>query len=306
MTQAELTVGMLYPGEMGSTLAGLLRSRGIRVATTLGSRSPRTRRLSLDAGVIELVSLAEVVRQSDIVMSLVPPAAAEEVAAAYCELAHLSGPSQLYVDVNAISPELAERLAMKLADRGREYVDGAINGLAKTVASGGTLFLSGARAGEVAGLFGDAIHTRVLGDRPGLASAMKMLLSGVSKGLCALYMELALVAQRRGMLDEMVAEVSRIYPGVAAVVERMAPTIPQHRLRRAEEMRELEETTQAAGQAPCLISAIRQMHEDLARLSLDPRPGPGGWTVSSLMERLVDEGFLAGALPVAQEMVRTE
>ena len=304
MMQSSLTVGLLYPGEMGSTLAALLRSRGIRVVTTLADRSQRTARLSREAGVIELGSLADVVRQSAIVMSLVPPDAAEEVADAYCELAHLSAPGALYVDVNAISPELAELLSMKVAGSGRQFVDAAVNGLAKTIVTGGTLFLSGPRANEVAAIFGDQIHVRILGDRAGLASAMKMLLSGVSKGVCALFLELAVLAHRRGMLGEMIDEVSRIYPGIATVVSRMLPTIPQHRVRRAGEMRELEETAQAA-QATCLISAIREMYEDLARLPLDTCPRPDGWTVPLLIEHLVDQGFLTGVLPVTQRTVST-
>lgn len=302
MTQSSLTVGLLYPGEMGSTLAALLRSRGIRVVTTLAGRSPRTTKLSRDAGVIELDSLAEVVRQSAIVMSLVPPAAAEEVADAYCEVAHLSPPSALYVDVNAISPELAELLSLRVTGAGRQFVDAAVNGLARTIVTGGTLFLSGPRAGDVAELFGDQMHVRVLGDRAGLASAMKMLLSGVSKGACALFLELALLAHRRGMLGEMIDEVSRIYPGIATVVARMLPTIPQHRLRRAGEMRELEETAHAA-QATCLIRAIREMYDQLASLPLDTCPHPDGWSVTLLIEHLVDEGFLAGVSPAPQRTV---
>jgi hypothetical protein len=69
-------------------------------------------------------------------------------------------------------------------------------------------------------------------------------------------------------------------------------------------MRELEETAQAA-QATCLISAIRQMYEDIARLSLDACPSPKGWTVPLLIQQLIDEGFLAGALPVTQQSVST-
>ena len=53
---------------------------------------------------------------------------------------------------------------------------------------------------------------------------MKMLLSGVSKGACALFFETALIAHRHGMLAEMIESYSRIYPGVMGIVERMMPT----------------------------------------------------------------------------------
>src|SRR5438309_2316712 len=41
MTPAK-TIGILYPGEMGASLAALLRGRGHRVVTTLAGRGERT------------------------------------------------------------------------------------------------------------------------------------------------------------------------------------------------------------------------------------------------------------------------
>jgi hypothetical protein len=93
---------------------------------------------------------------------------------------------------------------------------------------------------------------------------MKMLLGGVSKGVCALFLELALVAQTRGMLSDMLAECSRIYPGIQALVDRMLPTYAQHAGRRAEEMSELLATATAGGLEPCLLDAVSRMHELMA------------------------------------------
>ena len=79
-------------------------------------------------------------------------------------------------------------------------MDAAVNGLAHNAASSGTLFLSGPRAAEVARLFAGTMRVQELGSEPGSASAMKMLLGGLSKGLCALFLELALLAREQGML----------------------------------------------------------------------------------------------------------
>ncbi len=303
MNESMVTVGILYPGEMGAALAQLLRSRGVRTATTLKHRSQRTIRLAEAAGVVALDSLPELIRQSEVVISVVPPAAAEEVADSYCQYASLSPPSAVYVDANAISPELAEHLAEKLAGSGRSFVDASVNGLARTLTASGTLFLSGGDADAVARLFDGGMRVKVLGREPGTASAMKMLLSGLSKGVCSLFVELALLAERRGMLQEMIEIAAEIYPGITTVAQRMIPTIPQHRVRRAEEMCELERTTQAAGQGACLIAAIRQFHEEVARLPMDQCPDPAGWTVALLIKRLVEEGVLAGALSATQRTV---
>lgn len=300
MSQTPLTVGLLYPGEMGSTLAALLRTKGVRIVSLLANRSERTRQMARRAGVIELDSLAEVARQSRIILSLVPPSAAEEVADSYCRQAASAGVCAIYVDANAISPELAESLSAKLEARGHSFVDASINGLARTAATTGTLFLSGASAGDVADLFDGLIALRVLGPQPGLASAMKMMLSGLSKGVCALFVEMALLAQRRQMLGALLDVSSQIYPGITAVAQRMMPTIPQHRLRRAEEMRELEQTALASAQSPRMIASIRQLHEEIAELPLASPPAGGDWTAVSLIQQMAHEGLLAGESPAGE------
>ncbi len=72
------------------------------------------------------------------------------------------------------------------------------------------------------------MHVQVLGDGPGAASAMKMALGGLAKGLCALFAEVALLADRHEMLGQMLDATARIYPGVFEVVERMLPTYTAH------------------------------------------------------------------------------
>jgi len=283
--QSGPTVGVLYAGELGASVGALLRGRGVRVVTASKRRSVATAARAREAGMMMLEDLAAVVREADIVLSLVPPGAAAEVARAYCAHVHLAPTRGLYVDVNSVGPELAAAMAARINGCGHEFVDAAINGLAKNLATGGTLYLSGGRAGDVARLFEGTMRVHVLGDEAGKASAMKMLLSGLSKGVCALMTELALVAQGRHMLPEMVDAVSEIYPGVWALVERMLPTYPKHAARRADEMRELEHTAQAVGLDTMVIRAIARLHETLANASLECLP-PDGWTVAELVRQL--------------------
>ncbi len=293
MTERSMTIAILYPGEMGAALASLLRPRGNRLVTTLVGRSERTARRCREAGIVVLDDLADVARQSQIVISSVSPAAAEEVAAGYCELAHLAPPKALYVDANSIGPELKLALAERIARSGPGFVDAAINGLAKNLANSATLFLSGARAGEIERLLTGVMRVRVLGDSPGRAAAMKMLLAGLSKGMCALFAELALIARRQGMLGEMIDASTMIYPGVMAVIDRMLPTYAVHASRRATEMNELAQTARSAGIDPCVIAAVRRFHERLAGVSFGTPQDAAGWTVASLIETLLADDLLA-------------
>jgi putative dehydrogenase len=280
------TVGLLYPGEMGAALASLLHSRGARIVTTVDGRGPRTADRCREAGCIVLDSLADVARQSNVVVSLVPPAAAEEIADRYCEFARSAPPNALYVDANSIRPELARSIAAKLNARGRGFVDAAINGLAKNLSTTGTLFLSGPRSGEIAQLFGDAMRVRTLGDESGRASAMKMLLSGLSKGVCALFLELAMTAQRDGMLEDFLAASGTIYPEITALADRMLPTYARHAGRRATEMNELESTVRAAGVEPTVIAAVRQLHEMLATVPF--AEDANAVSIASLIDRALN------------------
>ena len=57
--QRRPVVGILYTGEMGSALGGLLRRQGCRVVAAVEGRSPRTRRLAEAAGLEVVASVRE-------------------------------------------------------------------------------------------------------------------------------------------------------------------------------------------------------------------------------------------------------
>jgi 3-hydroxyisobutyrate dehydrogenase-like beta-hydroxyacid dehydrogenase len=267
--QTAPTIGLLYPGEMGVAVAALLARRGLKVITTLRDRSPRTSRRCHETGIVELPSLHDVVQQAQVVISLVSPAAAEAVAHDYFRVANSAPAGAIYVDANSIRPELAAALAALADNAGSNFVDASINGLAANLANGGTLFLSGPRANEIARLFEGSMRVRLLGTEPDRASAMKMLLSGLAKGTFALMTELSAVARKRGMLDEAMSEFTAIYPGITSVALRMLPSYSRHAARRSTEMREVEETAWAAGIEPCVLAAVSRLHEAIAALLKD-------------------------------------
>src|SRR5262249_48962410 len=148
--------------------------------------------------------------------------------------------NSLFIDANSISPEQAQSIGARIQSCDRAFVDAAINGLAKNLTTSCTLFLSGPRAGELAALIGNGMCVRYLGAEVGRAKTMKMLLSGLSKGVRAIFAETAMIAHRRGMLDDMIQAYAQIYPGMMTLIERMFPTYAEHASRRATETRELE------------------------------------------------------------------
>ena len=74
------TVGIVSPGAMGSAVADALARGGARVVATVAGRSERTARLAEQARLELLPDLGAVVTTADVVLSIVPPEAAESVA----------------------------------------------------------------------------------------------------------------------------------------------------------------------------------------------------------------------------------
>ncbi|MFH1265942.1 MAG: 6-phosphogluconate dehydrogenase, partial [Planctomycetota bacterium] len=66
MSEKRTTVGVLYPGEMGSRLAEMLRTQGHRVISVVVGRSRRTRGLCREAGIETVDSLRELARLAEV------------------------------------------------------------------------------------------------------------------------------------------------------------------------------------------------------------------------------------------------
>jgi 3-hydroxyisobutyrate dehydrogenase-like beta-hydroxyacid dehydrogenase len=261
---AALTVGVLYPGEMGAALAAALIGRGVPVVTTARGRSPATAAHAADLGAAVLDSFDDVVRASDLLFSLVVPSAAEDVADRYVKSARLAPRGAVYVDANSVGPDKARAIGRRLEGAGVSFVDASINGLARNLCTSATLYLAGPRAAHVAALCENVTRVKLLGPEIGRASAMKMLLGGLSKGVCALFAELAVLAHEQDMLDDLLEAATRTYPGITALAERMLPTYAKHAGRRATEMNELEATARDAGLTPRAIEGVVAFHEALA------------------------------------------
>jgi len=300
------TVGILYTGEMGSALGRVFLEAGLRVVTTLEGRSPRTQRLGREAGLDVLPSLRDVVRIADIVVSVVLPSAALGVAKEYAALAAV-GPSplplsptgrgvgvrgRLYVDANAVSPATEVEVGRVLADLGVNYVDAAIHGVAARLRAAGILYLSGARAPEVAALFGRALRVQVVGDVPGKASALKGALTGLSKSLTAMFVEMATLAREAGLSEFFLDGCRHFYPGVMEAVGRMLPTYPRHARRRAEEMEELEDAMRLLGLKPSMARAAGQVIRAMAEAHLEQSLEASPWTAERVLEALHASGAL--------------
>jgi 3-hydroxyisobutyrate dehydrogenase-like beta-hydroxyacid dehydrogenase len=206
-------VGACVDGEVIWASAG--RSEATR------ARAARFR----DAG-----SVAALVGEADVILSICPPHAALDVAR---ECAGFGG---IYVDANAISP----RRAAEVAALHPRFVDGGIVG-GPPAEPGTTLYLSGGEADAVAGLFaGSPLATRVVSS----ASALKMAYAAWSKGTTALLLAIRDVARATGIEDEW----RLAAPGLAERLPRAEAVAAKKGWRWIGEMEEIADTFAAAGQ----------------------------------------------------------
>ena len=103
------TVGILSPGDMGQAIASVLNQNGLKTIAALDDRSPRTRQLAAAANIQDVGSLTQLVIESDVVLSVLVPAAATEAANLVAEIITNVGKQILYVDCNAVAPQKAAK-----------------------------------------------------------------------------------------------------------------------------------------------------------------------------------------------------
>jgi 3-hydroxyisobutyrate dehydrogenase-like beta-hydroxyacid dehydrogenase len=252
-------VGVVSPGAMGSAVAHALSVGGARVVATISGRSERTARLAERAGVQLLPDLGTVVREADIVLSIVPPEAAEAVATEVSELARAGDAHPLVVDLNAIAPDTSCRIADAAASAACDYVDGSISGPPPWTPGTTRIYLSGGRAPEVAALPVTGVERIVVGTEVGAASAVKMSTASMYKGTSALLAHALLAADANGVLEHVLDDLRAGSPDLVSNVERRLASAASKSPRYVAEMREIAATQAAAGLTPALFDAIGEV-----------------------------------------------
>ncbi len=238
------TIGLLHPGAMGVTVGAAALAGGARVVWASEGRSAPTRERSIQAGLHDVGSLESLVTQSAVILSVCPPAAAEKQANAVA--AHRF--SGVYVDANAVSPHTARTIAAVFANTPADFVDGGLIGPPARSPGTTRLYLSGARAGEVASLFAEtALAAHPLGAPAGAASALKMAYASYTKGVTALLAAIHSLADAEGVRDALLHEWAQSQPDLAKRSERSIPASALKAWRFVGEMQEIARTFEAVG-----------------------------------------------------------
>ncbi|KAF4455877.1 putative 28.5 kDa protein in 7S RNA 5'region [Fusarium austroafricanum] len=259
-------IGLLSIGDMGVGIAKLLIAHGFTVATNISGRSQETIERAQDAKVKLLESDIDLVKQSSVILSIVPPKDAEAIATRIINaVADLENQEQLYFfDLNAVAPSTIKLIeeSVEKANLPIQLIDRAILGhppKTKAVSSGKSDFpnwdrpripISGPYPLEALA-FGEklisVLNMNHISPDIGAASGLKMCFASLSKGFTAIATQSFTTAHNLGVLDALRDEVGRFSPSVLANVEKSVPGMPPKAYRWVREMEEIALTFQEEG-----------------------------------------------------------
>jgi 3-hydroxyisobutyrate dehydrogenase-like beta-hydroxyacid dehydrogenase len=255
------TIGILHPGEMGSAVGAAARIGGARVIWASAGRGPATRKRAESDGLEDVGTLARLARESEIIMSVCPPANARDVARDVAAT-RFGG---TFVDANAVAPVTTRAVGEIIDAGGARFVDSGIVGPPPRKAGETRLFLSGTRAEAVAALFkGTALDPIVLDGPVGAASAMKMAYAAWTKGSQALLLAIRALAAHEGVDGALLAEWARSQPDATGRSERAVAANVRKAWRFVGEMEEIAATFAAAGLPDGFHAAAGEIYRRLA------------------------------------------
>ena len=257
---ADRKIGLLHPGAMGASV-GAAASGDVYWASA--GRSDETAARAEKAGLTDAGTAAELARTCQTIVSVCPPHAAEEVAAQIAEL-NFTG---VYLDANAISPDLTRKVARIVEAGGASFVDGGIVGGPAWRAGTTRLYLSGDGARAAAECFaGGPLETVVLSGGVGAASALKMAYAAYTKGTTALISAVCAVAEKNGVREALEAEWSRSQKALADGAHRRVRGVTAKAWRFAGEMEQIADTFEGAGLPGGFHRSAAELYRRIAHL----------------------------------------
>jgi len=262
------TIGLLSPGDMGHVVGQVLQTHGLRVLTCLKGRSQRTRTLAQKAGIDDVPTYEDLVRQTDMILSILVPEEALKTARLVAEAAQKAGHPTVFVDCNAISPATAKAIDQVITNSASRCIaDGTIGSPPRQ--PGRTRFYA---SGPDVELFAELSHygldVRPLGHEIGKASGLKMTYAALTKGMTALTTGLLVTAHRMGLYKALIEEFQLSQGERYRAMERQLPPMTTKAYRWVSEMEEIARTFADAGMTPKIHQGAADMYRFVGSTAL--------------------------------------
>jgi 3-hydroxyisobutyrate dehydrogenase-like beta-hydroxyacid dehydrogenase len=302
-------IALLGFGEAGSAIArGLAAAGGWRGTPKPGDNAPR-RLIAIDpaldqdargkAMAVEARRLdmaisdryTEALAAADLVICAVQGEQALEAAQA---AAPLLKKGAHFLDLCTVTGKMADEDREPIERAGGHYIDVAVMGGFFKYGIKAPMLVAGAGAeAAVAWMNANGFDAKVLGVKPGSASAVKMVRSVLMKGLEALGIEALVTAERQGIREEVLACLSDV--DLVDFRDHLASLVQTHVVharRRWEEMGLVARTLEETGVAPLMT----RITEQTLKRSVDAGIAPADGKVPKLDEalRLLSENVVRG------------
>jgi 3-hydroxyisobutyrate dehydrogenase-like beta-hydroxyacid dehydrogenase len=281
MNQTKQKIGILHPGAMGVSIGASAKDSGYTVYWISEERSPQTKERADEVGLEDAESLKNLCDICDIIVSVCPPAAAEQVA----DDVIACGFKGLYLDANAIAPQRAIRIGEKLSSAGIDFVDGGIIGGPAWKPDSTWLYLSGASSETVADCFVDgALETSIVSDTVGDASALKMCFAAYTKGTTALLAAILGTAESLNVRSALEEQWSKHGSTFAEDTQNRVRNVTAKAWRFAGEMEEIAATFREAGFPDSFHLAANDIYKRIADFKDAPETPSLDDVLSALMK----------------------
>lgn len=294
MATDTLRFGFMGFGEAGYHFARELRDAGLSGIVAYSRSGARAagddavRRRADEAGVELLTSPKVLCQRADLIVALTQGKAA--LPALRSIRSHLRS-HHIYVDASTAAVKVMEQAGRLLEGRAN-FVDAAImgpvalNGIkVVTVASGG----SAERFKALMAPYG--MNIRVVSDKAGAASAMKLIRSVFMKGVAGLLLESLAAAQRYGIMDAVALDIAGSIDErpFEQIIKRFVCGTAVHAERRVHEMNESLALLRALGASTRMTRATRAVIVEIAGMGLRQRfGGREPDTILPVMEAVVN------------------
>ncbi len=197
-----MRIGFIGLGLMGTPLVLNLRKAGFDVA--VWNRTPDKAAAAVDAGATRAQSIADLARQSDVVMTMVTDAAASE--AVICGengvLDH-ARPGTILIDMGSIAPEMSRSIAARAEARGVAMLDAPVTGNPRVAAAGklGIMVGGPAETLEQVRPMLEAVSAVIVHAGPSGAGSTLKLVNNLILGIAIEAVAEALVLARKAGID---------------------------------------------------------------------------------------------------------
>jgi len=261
-------VGVMSPGDMGQAVALQIKAKGLKLHTALEHRSERTRALAREAGLDDVGTLARLVAECDVVLSIINPGAALEFAREIADALRATGSHTLIVECNAVAPDTVREIASVVEAAGGRFLDAGIIGPPPRGMEKANLYVSGPGATDLEQLDGPQLIVHVLSDRIADASSLKMCYGALNKGTQALWLDVLIAAQRLGVDGALEQQLRQSQVDIHGWALRQFPILPPKAYRWVPEMLEISQTMTSAGITSKMFEGAADIYRFVAGTAL--------------------------------------